>query len=500
MPISFPSSVTATVSNSSLDVHCYASSNGTDWHHLKSDSNGVLNTHSMMQDGQGNDIGSKQYPSGTGTAYGLSVNLASQEQNFLVDVNLKQIQAGITAYISNPLSITGYTFSTTHDGTQLATNNSSLNTASIMYSLGDAPGGGIGLSIIESTPINMGSGNRNNLLVYDKTIGTLINTSNTNLTTINSSVTALHSDNLSIISSITALHSDNLTIISSITGGNSTLTQIYSGITGTNNTLTQIYSGITSINSKLVQQYDTTNTKIGGYNITGLNVYQILPKVRSFSMSGTNPNGSVSDTLLGGAGTTLRVDTTSFGYANQKTFYAFSPTGSTLRTLSYTFINSSGVESSTATTITATNTYQALFTGCGINELKFNGNVNPGANDLVYITINTVSNVNNVASMNIRNHFCGVFTAPSNCIAQVVSIDYNMATAGDQLFMNIYGADGNRSVIYAGYFYQTGVNNFRASESGIGRIIQPLETVCFSSWSTSTVNKYLYFTVLVKYF
>ena len=75
-----------------------------------------------------------------------------------------------------------------------------------------------------------------------------------------------------------------------------------------------------------------------------------------------------------------------------------------------------------------------------------------------------------------------------------------MATAGDQLFMNIFGTDGNRSVVYSGYFYQTGVNNFHASESGIGRIIQPLETVCFSSWSTSTVNKYLYFTVLVKYF
>jgi hypothetical protein len=66
--------------------------------------------------------------------------------------------------------------------------------------------------------------------------------------------------------------------------------------------------------------------------------------------------------------------------------------------------------------------------------------------------------------------------------------------------MNIFGADGNRSSVYAGFFYQTGVNNYRASPEGIGRIIQPLESVCFSTSSTAPTAKYLYYTVLVKYF
>jgi len=257
---------------------------------------------------------------------------------------------------------------------------------------------------------------------------------------------------------------------------------------------------LTSIDTKSVQGYNTTNTTIGGYNTTGLNVYQILPKTKSFAMAGTNPNGSVADTLLGGTGTTLRVDTTSFGYANQKTFYAYIPSSSTLRTIAYTYVNSSGSESSTATAITANNTYTTLFTGCGINEVKFNGNVNPGASDLVYITINNSAIVNNVGSLNIRNHYNGVFTCPSNAIAVVTSLDYNMSTAGEQLFMNIYDSSGARSSIYAGFFYQTGVNNFRASPDGIGRIIQPLESVCFSTSSTAPTAKYLYYTVLVKYF
>jgi len=487
LPISFPSSITAHVSNSYLTVHNQVLHNGN-WVDLVGAANGHLLVNSSTQDGDGNDIGSKQYPMGTGTANALSVNLAAQEQN--VDVNIKQIQAGITAYISNPLSITGYTFTTLNNGTQLGTSNSSLNTASVMYSLGDAPGGGVGLSILESTP----QGNRNNLLVYDNTTSTLVTLTNTTLNNINQSIT---SGNAGITALITSGNTTLNNINQSITSGNAGITGL---ITSGNNTLTEIYSGITSTNSKLVQQYSTTNSIIGGYNASGLNVYQILPKTKSFAMAGTNPNGCAADTLFGGTTTTLRVDTTSFGYANQKTFYGYIPSGSTLRTIAYTYVNSSGVESSTATAITATNTYTTLFTGSGINEVKFNGNVNPGTNDLVYITINNSAIVNNVGSLNIRNHYNGVFTCPSNAIAVVTSLDYNLSTAGEQLFMNIYDSSGARSSVYAGYFYQTGVNNFRASPEGIGRIIQPLESVCFSTSSTTPTSKYLYYTVLVKYF
>jgi len=60
-------SVSAQISNTSLDVHCYASSNSTTWHHLKSDANGVLNVHSMLHDGAVNDL--------TSSAIGTTRNL-----------------------------------------------------------------------------------------------------------------------------------------------------------------------------------------------------------------------------------------------------------------------------------------------------------------------------------------------------------------------------------------------------------------------------------------
>ena len=72
-------SPTFTVGNTSIDTHCYASSNGTSWHHLKSDANGILNVHSMTQDGAGNDITSSTF--GTGSERALNVSVKSGTVN-----------------------------------------------------------------------------------------------------------------------------------------------------------------------------------------------------------------------------------------------------------------------------------------------------------------------------------------------------------------------------------------------------------------------------------
>jgi hypothetical protein len=216
-------------------------------------------------------------------------------------------------------------------------------------------------------------------------------------------------------------------------------------------------------------------------------------------MGGTNPNAAAADTLFGGSTTTLRVDTTSFGYANQKTFYGHIPTGNTARTIKYDYIDASGIEQ-TATTALTVNAYTTLFTGSGINSFKISGNVNPGSSDLIYITINTSSTANNVGSLNIRNHYNGIFTCPANAVAMVTSFDYNLSTAAETFYMHIFDSVGNRNTVYAGYAYQTGVNNFRANPEGLGRMILPNESVCFSNSSTAPTAKFLYYSVTVKYF
>lgn len=61
------------IQNTSLDTHCYGSSNGTDWHHLATDSNGQLNVHSKLQDGAGTDLTSTL----NGAKQSLDVNVAN---------------------------------------------------------------------------------------------------------------------------------------------------------------------------------------------------------------------------------------------------------------------------------------------------------------------------------------------------------------------------------------------------------------------------------------
>jgi hypothetical protein len=56
----------------SVQTHNFASSNGTDWHHLHSDANGNIITLSRTHDGAGNDISST---TATGGIRGLDVNL-----------------------------------------------------------------------------------------------------------------------------------------------------------------------------------------------------------------------------------------------------------------------------------------------------------------------------------------------------------------------------------------------------------------------------------------
>jgi hypothetical protein len=58
LAITTASALDTNITNSSLDVHNYASSNGSDWHHLASDANGRIITLSRTHDGSGNDIAS----------------------------------------------------------------------------------------------------------------------------------------------------------------------------------------------------------------------------------------------------------------------------------------------------------------------------------------------------------------------------------------------------------------------------------------------------------
>jgi hypothetical protein len=71
-PVSIASTIDTSITNTSLDVHCFGSSDGTTFHHLKTTNQGVLITHSETRDGTGNLITSTAV-SGTETYRALDV-------------------------------------------------------------------------------------------------------------------------------------------------------------------------------------------------------------------------------------------------------------------------------------------------------------------------------------------------------------------------------------------------------------------------------------------
>jgi hypothetical protein len=81
-PVSIASPVDSNITNTSIDVHGYASSDGTNWHHLKSDATGHLIVHSETRDGNNNRI--------------TSTNMTGTE-----------IWRGLDVAVKNAVSITG---------------------------------------------------------------------------------------------------------------------------------------------------------------------------------------------------------------------------------------------------------------------------------------------------------------------------------------------------------------------------------------------------------
>jgi len=99
-PVSISTTVDSNITNTSIDVHGYASSDGTTWHHLKSDPTGHLIVHAEARDGNNNRITSTE----EGAKRGLDVNL-------ITSVSVANTDA--TAIITRPRDVLN---------TQVATN------------------------------------------------------------------------------------------------------------------------------------------------------------------------------------------------------------------------------------------------------------------------------------------------------------------------------------------------------------------------------------------
>jgi len=497
-------SINSNITNTSLDTHCYASSNGTNWHHLASDANGQLNVHSKLQDGAGTDItstlnGAKQsidvnvantvaVNTISGFALESGGNLASIKTNTdriksdttntdAIQVQVKNssipVSGTITANIAanqrvlsnvydwqnNGITSTNHTVSKYGLDTTSALATTDMNTRYLLTSTLNGAKQSLDVNVANTVAVTDSAGNN------------LTSTSNnldTNMKAFNR----------------TGATTSNLTTVQPVGASSSVKAlETYSYMVGLNNTSTlplQITSTTGDTTQSLdvqIQNGSTTNFNSG----TGLNVYQILPKVKMYTIGGFDEQNSTYRLFglatPGGINTT----TTNFGLANPRVHYG-GTSGGTDRVAYIDYVNSSGnlVENDGPYTFNSA-TYATLPNM--IAPIKFRLTSNLAAGQAVYISIAANSSVSAVAGQDQNQYCIGTFTVPNGYIGYISHLNSNVsATTNIQIVK--WDVNGIRSVVYR--FNNTGNADHTAGyEGGLGGIFYAGETVAFSNQSTA---------------
>jgi hypothetical protein len=533
------------LTNSSVDTHCYASSNGTTWHHLSSDSNGQLNVHSKTQDGAGTDItstlnGAKQSldvnvsntvpVSGSVSVSNFPSSTNSHTQAYdptggggYFDVTSTTISASISALdvaVKNTVPVSGAFFQTTQPVSVASSLNVNINDfagnslTSDTFTFNGNPKNGLDVAIINNSsnavpvsgtfyPVTQqvsGSVSVSNFPATQPVSGTVsvsgtVPVSGTfypSTQTVSGTVAITDSLGGNIIANSNSLQVQVTNVSIPVTGYVDAYLK-----DGVGNAINSTSSAINSF---------LTNTKTtNDYSATGLNVYQIYPKIKSLALTGLN-NITTADTLMAGQNSNIGVNAYQWGKINaNKSYWLYTPLNANVRTISYNYINSLGNEA-TGTATGIVNSYVPLQSNivC-LNNFTVSGGVSITSTDALYITLAGSGGTNlAVCSLvavryNMNN---AIFTVPNNAIALITSIDALLGTSNEYYYMNVWDANGNRSVPNVTYNYSSNVNNYRASGGDygcIGRILTAGETVAFSTGGTSATNKNIIANIKVIY-
>ncbi len=533
------------ITNTSLDNHMYASSNGSLWHHLSSDSNGQLNIHSKTQDGAGTDITSSLI----GSKQSLDVNIANTSAVPVSGTFYQAIQpiSGSVSVSNFPSSNNSHTqaydpvavgyFDITSTGISasvsaldVAVKNtvpissaSNLNVnindfagnslTSDTFTFNGAPKNGLDVAIINnsSNPVPVSGTFYPATQPISGTVGISGTVPISGTVGISGTVPvsgSFYPATQTVSGTIAITDSLGGNIISNANSLQTLITNTSIPVTGFVDAYLKDGSG-NSINStsSALNTHITNTATTNNYSEAGLNVYQILPKIKSFAMTGLN-NISTADILMAGFNSNIGVNAYAWGKANaNKSYWLYTPTGANARTISYNYIDATGNDA-TGTATGVVNSYVALQSNivC-LNNFTVTGNVSITSTDGLYITLaGSGTTTLSVCSLNglKYNMNNAIFTVPNNAIAMVTSIDGFLSTASDYYYMNVWDALGNRSVPNVAYVYSSGVNNMRTAGGGdygcIGRILTAGETVAFSTGGTTSTSKNVIANIKVVYF
>jgi hypothetical protein len=440
--VSAKSGIDSNIINTSIDTHCYASANGSTWHHLASDANGQLNVHSKTQDGAGTDITSTL----NGAKQSLDVNVANTSVTVSGTVGLA---AGSVIKISDGVDIADVA-----PLNAVMTTPNGLVTASALYGRNSAN--------TQSQAITTTSTSGKQALdTYDYTAGFL----------------------LEGLQTLDAQIRDN-------TNSQLTLTLV------TNGSLSDVNTTLTAINGKIPSGLgvSTVNT------VSSLNVYSVQPKTLYYNIGGIDTINTAYR-LIGGNPTATGngIDTYNFSTGNARVLYATTTTGTPNTNLFIDYVNASGalVQNAGPYAIVAT-AYTTLPSIVSILSLKTSTTIGSIASPTHQLYISPATNTTtSFYHISIANYGVSVATVPTGYYGYISTLTASFEIASSLVIVK-WGTDGIRIPIYKLNLPAGGTTTVTSGSDGyIGGILNAGESIGFTN-NIAVVSKLVQASLVLK--
>jgi hypothetical protein len=228
----------------------------------------------------------------------------------------------------------------------------------------------------------------------------------------------------------------------------------------------------------------------------GLNVYQIIPKVKQYVMGGVC---STQNGVCSVEGSQISISRYDWGISTPKSFSILSTDliNSNPNTLYYDAVDSNGNENTySVVTLPSGTNLTELGSFASINNVRLPAGLGTGRINIIY--------GGNIASMTYDTYYNPVITCPNNAIMFVSSITVNrISNNASVIFLYKYDAiTGARKLVFRSRVYDP-VGHFESGSDGsIGGYMYPGESILMASGTvtgTGTPNIIAYANVVIKY-
>lgn len=249
-----------------------------------------------------------------------------------------------------------------------------------------------------------------------------------------------------------------------------------------------------------VQTVDKTLFEYKG-EITGLNVYQIIPKVKQLVMSGKC--NIITNRIYGGDITTLSISSKIWGTTGNRSFYAYSIAGPV--TIYYDYVDQNADEKSGQIDVSSSTWKKfAEVNIAGINKVRTSRRLT--TSDQISITVDISGRANAIffsSPGSIYNSYLNsVITCPNNAIMYVTNISTLSSTQSeiDLCIMRYQGYTGVTECIFATVL-SGWTNHIAAGPDGtLGGYIYPGDAILmYTTYNSSGTTNWAYANVVIKY-